>query len=282
MKSRIFVSVLLLSTTTFCLSQEKFPDPSPLQSIKQNFGLSSIEISYSRPSAKSRKMIGNIEPYDSVWRTGANAASLITFGGSVNILGNTILPGTYALYTIPGKEKWIVIINKGVKNWGSDHYRKEDDVCRFVIKPESISNYVETLRIQFENVKAESCALEIAWENWQLAIPITTNIKDTLRAEIEESIKNRTPTYWYAAQFYFEYDANPLKALDMINLAISTGEEKGMKPYWYYHYKARILKQLKRNSEAKEAAQVSSRLAIEHGNRNNYIKLNQELINSLN
>lgn len=281
MKNRVFVSILFLLTVTFCVGQEKFPDPSPFQSIKQNFGLSSIEISYSRPSAKSRKMIGNIEPYDSIWRTGANAASLITFGGTVNISGNTILPGTYALYTIPGKNKWTVIVNKGVQNWGSDHYRKEEDVCRFFIKPKSTSNYVETLRFQFENLKSESCELEIAWENWQLLIPIATNIKDTLRAEIEESIKNGTPTYWYAAQFYFEYDANPHKALDMINLAITTGEERGMKPYWYYHYKARILKQLKRNPEAKQAAQVSSRLAIEHGNRNNYIKLNQELINSL-
>jgi Protein of unknown function (DUF2911) len=278
---RISISLFCLLSPTFCFGQEKFPDPSPPQSIKQNFGLSTIEISYSRPSARTRKMIGNIEPYDSIWRTGANAPSLITFGSSVNILGNTILPGTYALYTIPSKKRWTVIINKGVKNWGSDHYQKEEDVCRFFIKSESTSTYIETMRFQFENVKPESCLLEITWENWQLAIPITTDVKNTLRAEIEATIKNGTPTYWYAAQFYFEYDANPQKALDMINLAIKTGEERGMKPYWYYHYKARILKQLNRNTDAKEAAQISSRIAIEHGNRNNYVKLNQELINSL-
>ena len=131
------------------------------------------------------------------------------------------------------------------------------------------------------NVKPESIDLQLSWENWQITVPITTNVKPTLRRQLEASLNSSQPHYWHAAQFYYEYEGNYDKALDMINGAIHTGEAKGLKPYWYYHYKARILKDMGRNKEAIKAAKTSMELAREHGNRNNYLVLNKVLIDSL-
>jgi hypothetical protein len=117
----LFLLSLLPSATL--LSQVAFPDPSPTQTIRQNFGMSAIEITYSRPGMKGRKMVGYTEPYDSVWRTGANAPTRIRFMSPVEIKGNKIDSGTYVLYTIPTPKDWTVIINKGVTNWGSDNTR---------------------------------------------------------------------------------------------------------------------------------------------------------------
>jgi hypothetical protein len=269
-------SILALLSPTECQSQFIFPNPSPKQIIRQDFGLSSIEITYSRPGVKGRRMIGNTEPYDSVWRTGANAPTLITFGSEVSILNKRISAGTYALYTMPSEKEWVVILNKGIKNWGSDGYQKRDDVCRVSVKTMPASIKTETMGFQFENVKSEHCDLVLSWENWSLSIPIEVDIRSVLRKQVEENLAGNDHDYWSAAQFYFEYDSNPKAALDMINAAIKQGER--LKPYWYYHYKARILRSLQRNDEAVEAATLSFTLAKAHGNRNNYLRLNEELI----
>ena len=75
------------------------PQPSPTQTIKQNFGLSNIELSYSRPGMKGRKIYGDLVPYGKVWRTGANNATLITFADDVTIGGTKVKAGKYGLVT---------------------------------------------------------------------------------------------------------------------------------------------------------------------------------------
>lgn len=262
--------------------QVDFPDPSPRQTVIQNFGMSHIMLSYSRPGVKGRKMIGNVEPFDSVWRAGANEPTIIYFKSPVSIGSQLIDSGKYVIYLVPRKNAdWIFILNKGVKNWGSDNYKTKDDVLRVPIKIETNGVTTETLSYHFENVKPRSIDLLIQWENWQLTVPITANIKEKLRVQIEANLKSDKPIYWFAAQFYYEYEKDFTKALEMISIAIKRNEKGGLKPYWQYHYKAKILKDMDRKQEAIEAATLSSQMAKEHGNRNNYIKLNEELINSI-
>lgn len=281
-KFPLLLSLLLgLAGLPCAFGQVSFPNPSPQQTIRQDFGLSGIELVYSRPGVKGRRMLGNVEPYDSVWRMGANAATKISFRSPVVIRGNRIDSGTYVFYAIPRPKTWTIIVNKGLKNWGSDQYQASDDVCRFDVDRQPSGRFTETLTFQFENVNAERCELVMTWEDWLIRIPIEAPLREELRRQIEANLKSDKPVYWYAAQFYYEYDRDLPKALDAINQAIVTGEQRGLKPYWYYHYKARILKDLNRKAEAIEAANVSTRLAREHGNRNNYLKLNEELIRSM-
>jgi hypothetical protein len=276
------LSFLFLFISVVSIAQIDFPNPSPTQTIRQNFGMSAVEITYSRPGMKGRKIIGYNEPYGGVWRTGANAPTKIRFYSPVEIKGNKLDSGTYVLYTIPAdKGEWTVIFNKGVKNWGSDQYKQEEDVARITVATERKRKPVETFTIQVDNVKPESCDISVMWEDWMISIPVTTNVKETLLKQVEADLQKPTPGYYIAAQFYYEYDRNNQKALEMIDKAIAANEAAGRKPYWQYYYKARILKDLGKKAEAVEQANLSAKYAKEQGNRNNYVQQSEDLIKSM-
>src|ERR1700691_1824097 len=76
------------------------PQPSSSETITQGFGLGTITLNYSRPNTKGRKIFGVVEPYDKVWRTGANWATTVTFSDDVALEGNKVPAGEYALFTI--------------------------------------------------------------------------------------------------------------------------------------------------------------------------------------
>src|SRR6476469_1462241 len=81
----------------------KTPQPSPGQSVKQDFGISTVELNYSRPGMKGRKIFGDLVPWGKVWRTGANSATRIKFSDDVMIGGQALKAGEYAIYTVPNE-----------------------------------------------------------------------------------------------------------------------------------------------------------------------------------
>jgi len=253
-------------------AQVKMPSPSPTQTIRQDFGTGSIELVYSRPSAKGRKVFGDLVPDGKLWRTGANAATRVSFSHPVEIGGKKLDSGTYVLYTIPAEENWEVIINKGVKNSGIDGYKESEDVVRFKIEPLKTKTLVETFTMQFSDVKAESCKLQLMWENKVINIPIVTDIKEKIRTQIEAAMLTNNKPYWQAAQFYYEYEKNLPKALDNVSKAI----EGNQKAYWMYLYKARIQKETGDTAGALASSAISLTLAKE-ANNNDYVKMNEKL-----
>lgn len=266
----------------FCLAsdaQVKMPAASPTQFIRQDFGLGTVELTYSRPGVKGRKMIGVVEPWGNVWRTGANAATQIRFSDPVEIDGKKIDSGTYAIYTIPYENgEWDFILNKGTNNWGAFAYHKDADIIRMRIKASRNPMKVETLTMQFSDVKPESLVLNIKWEDFGLKIPVKTNIKDRIRASIEEAMKGDKKPYWQAATFYYEYDRNYKKALEMADAAFA-----GMKkdpPYYQIFYKARIQKDLGDKKGALETAKKALESARAAKN-DNFIVLSNQMINEL-
>src|SRR5215469_17883169 len=127
---------LAFSSQMFAQSPRvNFPAASPASTIKQRVGLTDITVVYSRPGIKGRTVFGGIVPYDKVWRTGANAATKITFSTPVKLEGNDIPAGTYSLFTIPGKDDWTIIINKNAKQFGAFQYSSNDDLVRFQVTP---------------------------------------------------------------------------------------------------------------------------------------------------
>ena len=117
----LFVAAISFATN----AQIKSPAPSPSQKIEQKVGLTDITVDYSRPSMKGRKIFGGLESYGKVWRTGANANTKLTFSTDFTIDGKEMKKGTYALYTIPGKETWNIILYTDATNWGNP--KKWDD-----------------------------------------------------------------------------------------------------------------------------------------------------------
>ena len=273
---KLFLTGLLASTCIVMSAQVKMPQPSPTQTIKQNFGMGSIELTYSRPGTKDRKIFGDLVPYNKLWRTGANAATIIKFSEPVEIQGKKIDTGSYALYTIPGTDAWEIILNKGIKNWGVDGYAESDDVARFKVPSMSMNTKIETFTMQFADIKAESCELHILWDKTAVAVPITTNIKDKLRAQIDAGMQMDKKPYWEAAQFYNEYEKNSAKALENATKAT----EANPKAYWIWLYKAKIQKEMGDKAGALVSANKSLELAREDKN-DDYVKLNEDLIKKL-
>lgn len=257
-------------------AQIKMPQPSSTQTIKQDFGMATIELTYSRPITKGRKIFGDLVPYNKLWRTGANSATRIIFKDAVELGGKKLDSGTYVLYTIPGVDSWEVIINKGLTNWGIDGYKESEDVIRFKIEPMKIKTAIETFTMQFANIKSESCELHIMWEKTAVSIPITTNIKDRIRTQIETALQTDKKPFWQAAQFYNEYDNNQTKALENCTKAITEND----KAFWIWLYKAKIQKEMGDKTGAKASAQKSLDLAKEAKN-DDYVKMNEELLRKL-
>ncbi|HEY4207846.1 MAG TPA: DUF2911 domain-containing protein, partial [Puia sp.] len=108
----------------------RIPQPSPPQFVKQDFGLSAIELSYSRPGVKDRTIFGDLVPYGKVWRTGANQATTLTFGDEVTIGDKKIPAGKYGLLTIPGKDEWTIIITHQLDVTNPAAYKEDQDVVR--------------------------------------------------------------------------------------------------------------------------------------------------------
>src|SRR5690606_22000656 len=148
-------------------------------------------------------IMGDLEPWNVMWRTGANAATKITFSDNVEVFGHKVAPGSYAIYTIPQKNgEWTFILNRGANNSGVSGYKESEEVFREKFKVDKNPAIVETLTMQLSDVKAESCVLHIKWADFSIKVPITTNIKDRVRAQIEEALKTDKKPYWQAAQFY--------------------------------------------------------------------------------
>jgi len=268
-KLLLAAAMLQIGFSGTSIAQVRMPAPSPVQTLKQDFGIGSIELAYSRPSAKGRKVFGDLVPYDKLWRTGANAPTKIVFSEPVSFGGKKIDSGTYVLYTIPGEVNWEIILNKGLKNWGTDGYKEAEDIARFKVKALKNQNPIETFTMEFTNIRPDNCDLEIKWENTLVTVRITTEFREKLRAQIEEALTKDKKPYWQAAQFYNEYDKNLPKALENVTKAA----EANAKAYWIWLYKARIEKEMGNKAAAMASSEKSYQVAKE-SNDDDYMKLN--------
>ena len=252
------------------------PQPSTTQTIKQNFGLSSIELSYSRPNMKGRNVIGNLVPFGKVWRTGANAATTLTFGDDVTIGNKLVTAGKYGLLTIPGKDSWVLIITKQLDVTSPSAYKEESDVVRLTIAPTTIKDKVETFTMQFGNVKSNNCSLDLMWENTFVSLPISTDVDTKVMKQIENIMTKDNLPYFNAGLYYMDNGKDLNQALKWFNKAA----EQNPTAYWIQHQKASCLAKLGKKTEAIAAATKSLELATEAKNPD-YVKLNEDLLKTL-
>ncbi|HEV8508190.1 MAG TPA: DUF2911 domain-containing protein, partial [Chitinophagaceae bacterium] len=276
MRKLIFVVICFAITFSVSSQSIKMPPPSPPQTIKQDFGISSIELSYSRPGVKGRKVFGDLVPYGAVWRTGANSATTIDFAGDVTI-GTTKVPaGKYGLLTIPDKDNWTIIITKQLDVTNPADYKQESDVVRVNVKPMTLKDKMETFTMQFANVKPSTCDLQMMWENTAVAMPISSDVETVVMKEIDEAMNKDNRPYFQSALYYLNNGKDLNQAIAWFDKAI-TQQPDG---YWIYHQKANALAKLGKKDEAKATAQKSIELAKEAKN-DDYVRLNEKLLEQL-
>jgi hypothetical protein len=257
-------------------AQLKTPAPSPTQTIKQDFGISALELSYSRPGVKGRKIFGDLVPFGKVWRTGANSATTITFGDDVTIGGTKVPAGKYGILTIPDKKEWTIIITKQLDVTSPAAYKQDQDVVRVTAEAMRMDMDVESFTMQFANVKPNTCDLQMCWEKTMVALPITTDVETKVMAQIDQLMNKDNRPYFNAAMYYMDNGKDLNQALAWFDKAA----EQQPKAFWIHHQRANALAKLGRKEEAKAAAEKSKALAAEAKN-DDYVKLNEKLLAEL-
>lgn len=209
------------------------PTLSPFAEIKQEVALTEVKLTYSRPSAKGRKIFGGLVPFGEVWRTGANASTKLTFTEDVTISGNPLKAGTYALYTIPGEEEWTIIIHKNItlRALAGDVYKPENDAFRFQVKPDKLADIAETFTIGFANIRTDSVEVVLSWATTSVRFPIMFDVDSQVDKQIAEVLPAEQPAnskafnLFRAAEYYLHNDRDLAKALGWIDDALGIREK---------------------------------------------------------
>lgn len=248
----------------------KVPTLSPLAEITQEVALSQVKLSYARPSAKGRKVFGDLVPFGEVWRTGANASTKLTFAEDVKIAGNALKAGTYALYSIPGSTEWTMIVHTNTRHrsLAGDVYKQAEDAFRFKVKPGKTSNFVETFTIEFGDFTTSSANLILSWENTQVKFPIEFDVDARVAEQIAKLVAAPTGmshmSYFLAAEYNLHNDKDLNKADEWILTAI----EKSPKNSRYGLLRAKILAKAGKKDQALKVVAEANAWAKEAKNAN--------------
>lgn len=271
MKKIITFAVIFLTTLTVN-SQIKTPSASPSATISQSVGLSKVTIDYSRPSAKGRRIFGDLVPFGKVWRTGANKITTIKFDDEVIINGAPMKAGSYGLYTVPGRGEWKIILNRDDKQWGAYEYDEKKDVISFMVQPLKLDYYQEQMEIEFDEFTPNSAFVFIKWEDTGVRFKLEQNVDAKIMAEIKEKTSKpdaTTDTFFTAADYYYQKGINLDQAMTWANKVLEKEKE-----YWTYQLVARIAAKQGNCLVALPNAEKSMELAKKAGD-DAYIKLNE-------
>ncbi len=251
---------------------QDLPMPSPECETEQMIGLAEAEISYYRPSMKGRTIFGDLVPYDAIWRTGANVSPMLELSEDVTINGTAAPAGTYTILTIPGKEKWTIIISKQEGLRGTGSYTQEQDLVRFDATPVALSTPVETFTMDFSDLTTNSANLNIYWETTKVSFPIVHDYMEVALENISKSLATADgalSTYESAAEFYIDNNMEADKALELAKKSVDMKAT-----FWNVYTLSRAYANKGMYDEAIKTAEKSLKLS-EEAQYQPYVKMNQ-------
>lgn len=270
-KSIVFILTVAVSPV---FSQITVPAPSPVCKLEQKIGLGSVAIEYSRPGKKDRIVFGDLVPYGKMWRTGANAATKITFSDSVNFHGTVVPNGTYALFSVPGENEWEVILYRDANVSGvPQNYDMSKEAARVKVTPDLLPYTFETFMIDVNDIRNESATLNLIWETTIVPVKLRFNSDSRVLSSIDKVLAGPTSNDFYQAARYY-YDTNK-----DLNAAVQWAHKANeMAPtFWKLRVEALILAALGRKAEAIDVAKRSKAMAIEASN-DEYVRMNDQSI----
>ncbi|MDQ2898500.1 MAG: DUF2911 domain-containing protein [Acidobacteriota bacterium] len=173
-KTTLFVTVLLAGASLTISAQEtkKKSAPSPPADTSVTVDGKKIGIEYAAPSMRERKIFGALVPYGQVWRTGANAATMLKTEADLDINGLHVPKGEYTLYTLPSQNEMMLIVNKQTGQWGTE-YSQGQDLGRVKMTMSRSQAPVETFKITLDGEGGKRGKLTMAWENTIASVPFT-------------------------------------------------------------------------------------------------------------
>jgi hypothetical protein len=247
----------LLATAAAATAQQASPDlpqPSPKARVEQRIGLTDFSVDYSSPGVKGRKIWGELVPFDRPWRTGANAATKLTASRDFTFAGKPVPAGSYALYTIPGKTSWTVVLNSSTEAWGNDGFDTKKDLMRATVTPTPIKGR-ERLTFVFSDTSDEGARLELEWEKLRVTIPIQVATKAQVLTSIDKAVDDAWRPHFASARYLLENNGDLAKALGYIDQSIA------IKATWWNHWvRAQILAKQNRSQDAVATAEKAVQL----------------------
>ena len=221
---------------------------SPASALNQDIGISSIKLSFNRPAVKGRVIWGDLVPFGQVWRTGANAATTITFSDPCKVAGKDVPTGVYALFAIPGPTRWTLILSRKAQQWGAYSYDAKDDLLRFEVSPESIP-YEEWLDYRIRLTGESTARVELSWETLRVGFPVAFDTKAIYWKHIETKLAAASDTDWVpwyqAADYCQNNEIHQDLAMAWIERSLKAGTG-----FWNQETKARILRWSGKNADA--------------------------------
>jgi len=271
---KFILALFTLALSSSLVAQVKTPQPSPAGKNVQKVGLTTLSIEYSRPSVKGRTIFGDLVPYGKLWRTGANSNTTITTDTEITIDGQELKPGTYALFTIPNEDSWDIFFYSDSKNWGTpSEWDTSKIVAKTTVKSMPIPFHVESLTLDFNEIKASTAHLEIIWEKTYVAIPFEVPTDKIVMASIRTTMDKapKTNDYYAAAVYYLNADKDIQLAKKWIDKAVEA--QKKDPKFWVLRQQSLIYAKAGDTKAAIKAAKKSLKLA-ETANNRDYIHMN--------
>ena len=273
MKKIVFVLSFLVASVSLT-AQVQAPQPSPFSKVEQKVGLTDVHIEYSRPGVKGRTIFGDLVPFGKTWRTGANATTKITFSDDVKFGGKEVKKGTYALYTVPNKNSWEVLLYADSKNMATPaNWDDSKVVAKATAKVNPIPFNVETFTMDINNITNNGATLDLIWEKSYVAVPFEVPTKEKTMASIKKVMAGAGANdYFSAASFYHGEGMDLSQAKEWIDKAI---ELRGEEAFWMLREKSLIHASMGDKKGAIAAAKRSLASATAAKNAA-YIKMNEE------
>lgn len=280
MRNLLLSSLVLLFSlcfTTTVQAQLQTPAASPAAKVETTVGITDVAVEYSRPGVKGRTIFAadGLVPFGEIWRTGANRATKITFSGDVMVGGEALEAGSYAILSKPNSKAWeVMLFPYESGSWGS--YVEKTPSVTLTAEAMEVPGKVENFTIMFDEYTMDGVNMYMMWDQTMVALPIKTNAKEAVMADIDRIMAGPSANdYYQAASFMLDADADMEKALTYIQKA---NEMMGDNPrFWMVRREALILGELGMTKKAIAKAQQSLELAQKAGNMD-YVRLNEQSI----
>jgi hypothetical protein len=188
-------SLLLVLAPTVQAQSFATPAASPKAKVTQTVGLTELSVSYSRPGVKGRTIWGSLVPYGEPWRTGANEATRFTTSTEIQVEGQKLPAGDYALVTLPGQDSWTVVFSSQTDMWGAMGYEPKNDVLRVSVKPVA-AEFTERMTFTFEDPGTDATTLQLRWEKLAVRVRLTMDTNTLTLNAARAAVAAAKPDDW--------------------------------------------------------------------------------------
>lgn len=186
MKSIVITLAALVSFQTYA---QDLPRLSQKAEVEQKVGMTEIEVEYFRPNVNDRTIFGDLVPFDEVWRTGANNATVVEISTDIKVNGGDLKKGSYAIFSKPGEGEWEIMFNSDYEQWGAYNY--DSSMNELTVNADvQATEFTESFTIAFENVIGNKADMVIMWEKTKVTLNIEVEVDKYVDAEINRALKD--------------------------------------------------------------------------------------------